>query len=191
MQGWESRMMAKALFSSQGWSSLIFSVKGSETKWHGWILHIWELWWRQEAACRWKVIFSEDRWPFFNPKCNLRRYELFCLHCGITFAGSDGRASWKVSLRARCSRGKGCPFDTLPHAILLNNPCWLTFSFTPHLFLSSPLVIIFLPYASNLLVANRTESATDPWVTCFMDYFRSNPIKVNVSTVGKSLWITK
>lgn len=69
----------------------------------------------------------------------------------------------------------------------LGNPCSLTFSFTPHLFLSSPLLIIFLPYISNLLVANRTEFATDSWVTCFMDYFRSNPIKVNVSTVGKSL----
>ena len=44
-------------------------------------------WLQMESNFLWRSL------TFFKPKCNLQRYELFCLLCGVTFAGSetDGR----------------------------------------------------------------------------------------------------
>lgn len=166
------------------WSSV---SRGQRSRDDGWTWPIWELLWRQEADCRWKVIFPEVTWPFFNPNGNPQKHQLFCLQCGIAFAGSDeeGRSSWRPDV----PEAKSAPWLLSHMGFFLTTPPHSPFLFFPNIFLSSFLLIIFLVYIWNLLVTNRTEFVLDSRLTCFMNYFRSNPIKVNVSTVENSLWI--
>lgn len=190
MQGWDSGIMARAVFSLKGWQNVAFSVKKPRIKWR----------WLDSAELG--ALTEAGRKPSVNEKqFSLELLDLSLIlnvtcrgtgscPCNVASCGS----LWcclQVNLRAAGPRGKSCCPAPPSRAGIFTNPSpFLRFSTSSFFFFFLSL-IIFQVDVSSLLVANRTEFAIDSWVTCFVDYFRSNPIKVNVSTAGKSHWITK
>lgn len=185
VQGWDSCVMAKLLFSSQGWQPQVFSVKDQVGMAGLCIAGGCGGGKRETTDGKWFSMKWLDLSLILNVTWGGPCSFALMWHC-FSCSNANWRSIWGLGIPG----AKAAPWP-LPHVVLFNNPSSLPCPLVLKLFLSSSLLIIFLAYISNLLVANGAEFVIDSWVTCFMDYFRSNPIKVNVSTVGKSLWITK
>lgn len=157
-------------------------VWSSALRGDGWTWHVWELPWRQEADCSGKVIFPELMWPFFNPNCNPQNHQLICLpSLLLALVMIEGQSERYMFQRQTLSLGHSTTWDSFqqsPPTPLFSLSQYFPFFFPFHHFPG-----LYLQLANG----KQNRICSWPWLTGFMNYFRWNLIKVNVSTVRKSL----